>query len=71
MSNTNSSFYSSIPNYAADFPNQNDTNTKGANTATPSSFYPNGGVYAALANGDNGPVNAPLGVALFAQAKPL
>ena len=67
MSNTNSSFYSSTPNYAADFPNQNDTNTKGANTATPSSFYPNGGVYAALANGDNGPV----GVAFFAQAKPL
>ena len=49
-----SSFYSDTPNYAEDYPTQNDGNTQPVtgNTEAPSSFYPNGGVYAALADAD-------------------
>ena len=49
-----SSFYGAAANYAADLPAQNDGNTNPVtgNTVAPSSFYPNGGLYAALADSD-------------------
>jgi hypothetical protein len=54
MGNQNSSFYNSTPNYATSFPTQNDTNTQPTTGDTPakSSFYQNGGDYAALENAD-------------------
>jgi hypothetical protein len=51
---TQSSFYGDTPNYATDFPTQNDGNTQPAdgNVQAPSSFYPNGGIYAFLNSSD-------------------
>lgn len=51
---TQSSFYGDTPNYATDYPTQNDSNSNpvDGNTPAPSSFYPNGGIYQALANSD-------------------
>lgn len=42
-----SSFYSDTPNYATDYPTQNDSNTNPTtgNTPAPSSFYPSGPQY--------------------------
>jgi hypothetical protein len=42
-----SSFYGDTPNYATDYPTQNDSNTNPVtgNTVAPSSFYPNGEQY--------------------------
>ena len=43
-----SSFYGDTPNYATSYPTQNDSNSQPVtgNTQAPSSFYPNGGLYA-------------------------
>jgi hypothetical protein len=51
---TQSSFYGDTPNYATDYPTQNDGNTNPANgnSTAPSSMYPNGGIYEALADSD-------------------
>lgn len=44
---TQSSFFGDTPNYATNYPTQNDPSTNPAtgNTQAPSSFYPNGGQY--------------------------
>ena len=44
---TESSFYGDTPNYATDYPTQNDSNTEpvNGNSPAPSSFYPDGGAY--------------------------
>ena len=49
-----SSFYGDTPNYATDYPTQNDGNTNppDGNTVAPSSFYPNGGIYSELDQSD-------------------
>lgn len=46
-----SSFYGDTPNFATDYPTQNDGNTNPAsgNAQAPSSFYPNGGNYIPVA----------------------
>lgn len=48
-----SSFYGDTPNYATDYPTQNDGNTNpvDGNTPSPGSFYPNGGNYVPLVEG--------------------
>lgn len=55
MSDTNSSFYGDTPNYATTYPTQNDSNTNptNGNDQAPSSFYPNGGIYAFLSSSDS------------------
>jgi hypothetical protein len=69
---TQSSFYGDTPNYATDYPTQNDSNTNPANgnTPAPSSFYPNGTVYATLADADalTAEIDADLAAAQAAQA---
>jgi hypothetical protein len=49
-----SSFYGDTPNYATTYPTQNDSNTQpvDGNTQSPSSFYPNGGIYAFLSGSE-------------------
>jgi hypothetical protein len=50
-----SSFYGDTPNFATDYPTQNDgnSNPSGGNNTAPSSFYPNGGNYVPIAVADD------------------
>ena len=66
-----SSFFSDTPNYATSYPTQNDSNTNPVqgNKPAPSSFYPNGTQYTALANSDTlqAEIDADLAAAQAAQ----